>query len=300
MKVMDNLIFVAWSDKYCRGGRPGYAINTCDDPETELVETPETGCAVYCTGSPDEDSQICTADYPGDDAYWQDDIYGVGGPQRSVSYEDYPELGEVPYSCVWAARGVMDTDPDSETVGEVQWFKPERITSGRRDAFQIMVGSGDDVAFATVWQEDPKGLRSGEGDGPGDGWSGSNTNNKSDIWYSYITAEDFGRIDANYPVGGHGDNDDFVDTDAELAGRVKALVPMSLPVRVSDNEICSLQNILAEAAAKRASMTGKARVPTASVGLSKVSVRRMRRDSIRCANTPCPWPIPRAKSMTFA
>ena len=34
--------------------------------------------------------------------------------------------------------------------------------------------------------------------------------------------------------------------DTELAGRVKALVPMSLPVRISDNEICSLQNIRVE------------------------------------------------------
>jgi hypothetical protein len=256
MKVMDNLIFVAWSDKYCRGGRPGYAINQCDDPETELVETPETGCAVYCTSNPDEDAQVCTADYPGDDAYWRDDLYGVGGPQRSVSYEDYPELGEVPYSCVWAARGVMDTDPDSATAGEVQWFKPERLTSGRRDAFQITVGSGDDVAFAVVWQEDPKGLRSGEGDGPGDGWSGSNTNNKTDIWYSYITAGDFALVDEDYPTAIHGDGD-VVDTDAELAGRVKALVPMSLPVRISDNEICSLQNILAEGGGEESEHDGE-------------------------------------------
>ena len=80
---------------------------------------------------------MCTTDYPGDDAYWQDDLYGVGGPQRSVIYEDYPEMGEVPYSCVWTARGVVEPD------GDVQWFKPERLTSGRRDAYQLFAGAGD-------------------------------------------------------------------------------------------------------------------------------------------------------------
>ncbi len=133
-----------------------------------------------CAATPREGT-VCTTDYPGDDAYWADDLFGVGGPQRSVIYEDYPEMGEVAFSCVWTARGVIELD------GTVQWFKPERLTSGRRDATQLFAGAGEDVAFAVVWQEDPKGLVPGEGDGPGDGWSGSNTNNKTDIWYSYIT-----------------------------------------------------------------------------------------------------------------
>ena len=74
------------------------------------------------------------------------------------------------------------------------------------------------MAFAIVWQEDPKGLMPGEGDGPGEGWSGANTHNKADVWYSYITLSDFGKIDYDYPAGGHGDNDDLVDLDPELAG----------------------------------------------------------------------------------
>ena len=74
-----------------------------------------------------------------------------------------------------------------------------------------------------------------EGEGPGEGWSGANTHNKADVWYSYITLADFARVDYDYPAGGHGDNDDLVDLDPELTGRVKALVPMSLPVRISDN-----------------------------------------------------------------
>ena len=238
LKVKDNMIFVAWTDKYCRGGRPGYAINLCDDPATDVVETPATGCAVYCTGNTLEGTEVCTADYPGDDAYWKDDIFGVSGPQRSVIYEDYPEMGEVAFSCVWTARGLIEP-----ATGDIVWFKPERVTSGRRDAYQLFAGAGDDVAFAIVWQEDPKGLMPGEGDGPGEGWSGANTHNKADIWLSYITEKDFAKIDYDYPVFGHGDNLDLVDLDSELAGRVKALVPMSLPVRISDNEICSAENM---------------------------------------------------------
>ncbi len=235
LKVKDNMIFVAWTDKYCRGGRPGYAITVCPDTNGDGLPDACQVCRETAEGT------ICTDDYAGDDAYWQDDLFGVGGPQRSVIYEDYPEMGEVPYSCVWTARGVVIPE-----TGEVQWFKPERLTSGRRDAFQLFAGAGTDVGFAIVWQEDPKGLVPGEGDGPGDGWGGASTNNKTDIWYSYITLSDFDQIDYDYPAGGLGDNDDIVDTDPELAGRVKALVPMSLPVKISDNDMCSLENINAE------------------------------------------------------
>ncbi|MCJ7603251.1 MAG: choice-of-anchor O protein [Desulfobulbaceae bacterium] len=241
LHIKDNKIFVAWTDKFCRGGRPGYAITTCDDPDTPEVETPETGCQLVCTGSEDEETSVCELDYPGDDAYWEDDIFGVGGPQRSVTYDpvDWPEMGEVPYSCVWAARGTIEP-----STGEVKWFKPERLTSGRRDAHQLFAGAGTGVGFAIVWQEDPKGLMPGEGDGPGEGWSGANTNNKTDIMYSYITLSDFDKIDLTYVSHEHGDVlDDIVDTDLELAGRVKALVPMSLPVKISDNDVCNLENM---------------------------------------------------------
>lgn len=234
LEVQDNMIFVAWTDKYCKGGRPGYAITKCDDTDGDGTPEPCTVCRTTAEGV------VCTPDYPGDDAYFKEDLFGVAGPQRSVLYEDYPEKGEVPYSCVWAARGVLD-----ETSGDVKWYKPERVTSGRRDAFQLVAASHADVGFAIAWQEDPKGLMPGEGDGPGEGWSGANTHNKADIWLSYLKKEDFAAVDPYYPTGGHGDGD-LVDDDPELGNRVKALVPMSMPVKVSDNDICSLENMLAE------------------------------------------------------
>ena len=236
LKVKDNKIFVAWTDKYCRGGRPGYAIKVCEELD---VDTDGDGVFDTCNVCRETDEgTFCNPDYPGDDVYWQDDLFGAGGPQRSVIYEDYPEMGEVAFSCVWTARGVIEAES-----GDIQWFKPERLTSGRRDAFQLFAGAGTDVAFAIVWQEDPKGLMPGDGEGPGDGWSGANTHNKADVWYSYITLDDFDKVDEEYPAGGHGDNDDLVDLDPELVGRVKALVPMSLPVRITDNEVCSAENM---------------------------------------------------------
>jgi hypothetical protein len=232
LKVKDNMIFVAWTDKFCRGGRPGYAITVCPDTNGDGEPDPCEICRETDEGTK------CTIDYPGDDAYYQDDLFGAGGPQRSVIYDDYPEMGEVAFSCVWTARGVIDP-----ATGGIQWFKPERLTSGRRDAFQLFAGAGTSAGFAIVWQEDPKGLVPGEGDGPGDGWSGANSNNKTDVWYSFITLSDFAEVDYDYPAGGHGDNDDIVDTDPELAGRVKAMVPMSLPVKISDNDVCSFENM---------------------------------------------------------
>jgi hypothetical protein len=234
LKVKGNKIFVAWTDKYCNGGRPGYAITVCD---TLDVDSDGDGVADTCEICRETDEGTkCANDYRGDDHYWQDDLFGVAGPQRSVFYEDFPQLGEVSYSCVWTSRAIVEPD------GNIQWFKPERLTSGRRDAYQLFAAAGTGAGFAIVWQEDPKGLMTGEGHGPGDGWSGANTHNKADIWYSYITLEDFGKIDTGYPAGEFGEQD-FVDSDPDMIGRVKALVPMSLPVRVSDNEVCSLENM---------------------------------------------------------
>jgi hypothetical protein len=215
-QVKGNNILVAWTSKYCNGGRPAYAI----DPED---------------------------DYPYDDPYYTEDIWGVAGPQRSHDYTEdgFPEVGEVPYSCVWAARGTIVTQGminsggfwADKAVGEIVWFKPERLTSGRRDANQVFMGGADGAGFAIAWQEDPEGLRPGSAAGPGPGWGGATTNHKTDIWYSYITMADFRKIDVNFVAGG--------DPEHEIEGRPKALVPMSLPVRVTDNDVVNSDNIMA-------------------------------------------------------
>ena len=246
-QVQGNKIMIAWTSKFAKGGKPRYAINLCDDPATEEVETPETGCAVYCKGKVEDGTYECEADYPYDDLYWQDDIWGVSGPQRSHDYTDdgYLEVGEVPYSAVWVARGIIATQADvdkgvGDFVGDIVWFKPERLTSGRRDANQAFMGGANGAGFAVAWQEDPDGLRPGEAKGPGAGWGGATTNHKTDIWYSYITWADFAKVDSNFVSGGDPQHD-FGD---DHEGRPKALVPMSLPVRISDNDVVNTDNMM--------------------------------------------------------
>jgi hypothetical protein len=248
-QVKGNKIIVAWTSKFAKGGKPRYSITTCDDPTTPEIETadPETGlCRITCHG--EGDNEVCEPDYPYDDPYYADDIWGVSGPQRSVDYTDqgYPEVGEVPYSAVWVARAVIATQSDVDNglgtfVGDIVWFKPERLTSGRRDANQNFCGGADGAGFAVTWQEDPEGLRPGEAKGPGPGWGGATTNHKTDIWYSYITWADFATVDWNFEPGGDPEHD-----DPDFTGRPKALVPMSLPVRVSDNDVVNTHNMWIE------------------------------------------------------
>lgn len=220
-QVKGNKVLAAWSSKFCKGGKPGYAIDLEDD-------------------------------YTYDDPYYVEDIWGVGGPQRSHDYTEdgFPDVGELPYSCVWVARGIVATQGDVDKgvgtyAGDVVWFKPERLTSARRDALQLFMGGGGGAGFALAWQEDPAGLRPGKEAGPGHGWSGATTNHKTDIWYSYITWADFAKVDTNFVLSGDPEHDDL-----DFIGRPKALVPMSLPVRLSDNDVVNEKNLLNEVVAE--------------------------------------------------
>ncbi len=244
LKILDNKILAVWVSAFARGGNPRYAIVDCaqsDDPS-------------------------CIDDYLYDNEYYVEDIWGVRGHQGSVDYDEVDDvaemgIGEIPYSALWAARGVIVTQADLEngtfdsliveddpatgeidesrtvSVGDIIWFKPERLTSGRRDAYIPVVGATRGAGFAIAWQEDPSGLRPGKGKGPGEGWSGAISNHKTDIWYSFITADDFDLVDENFVPGG--------DPEAERpgVGRPKFLVPFSLPVRISDNDMLNTDTL---------------------------------------------------------
>ena len=80
----------------------------------------------------------------------------------------------------------------------------------------------------------------GKGRGPGAGMSGACVNHKTDIWYSYITMSDFRKIDMNFVSGGDPEH------DLDVTGRPKALVPMSLPMRLTDNDTVNTDNLLVE------------------------------------------------------
>ncbi|BBO92192.1 choice-of-anchor O protein [Desulfosarcina ovata] len=232
-QVKGNKVLVAWSSKYARGGKPRYAIKA-DDPETTDVDEGD--------------------EYPYDDPYAVDDIWGVAGPQRSHDYTEdgftdaaetpYAAL-EVPHSALWVCRGVIATANDvdngvGEFAGDIVWFKPERVTSGRRDVNQIFVGAAGSAGFAMVWQEDPNGVKPGKALGPGPGWGGATTSHKTDIWYSYLAWGDHTTVDENFVAGGDPEH------ELDVVSRPKALVPMSLPVRLTDNDVVNTDNIMVE------------------------------------------------------
>ena len=110
--------------------------------------------------------------------------------------------------------------------GTIVWSKPERLTSGRRDAFQL-VASAHNKAWALAWQEDPRGLRVGEASGPGDGMSGATVNHKTDIWYSYLSESDF---------------PGWEDDPGSSRMNIRENKTFSAPVRVTDNAACKVEH----------------------------------------------------------
>ena len=223
-QVKSNLIAVSWTDKFCSAGQPAYSACNVDDNGNPILG---------------EDGKCIDPVYP--------DLYGVAGSQGSIDYDADPEteplgLGEVPYSCVWAARATMNRlgykDPLLKPVFQI--YKAERLTSGTRDALQIFMGGGGGAGFAMAWQEDPDGLRPGSGAGPGDGFSGATTNNQTDVWYSWVGwGQKFFAIDPDDVSSG-----DPQDQNEDGTPRVRALYPFSVPVRITDNASCNADNYL--------------------------------------------------------
>ena len=182
MAVEGNNILVAWNDKYCPSGNPFDLIQDVD-------------------------------------GNYSSDVFAVNGSQGSIDYEaivspNGKTVYEVPFSCVWTARGFFNP-----TDGNVTWHSPMQLTTGVRDSNHIWI-EGSEAGFALSWQEDTAGLRSGKGEGPGDGWSGATTNRGSDIWYTSIKLDDF-------------DDANITDT------KPKSINNFHYPVRITDNEKCS-------------------------------------------------------------
>lgn len=163
-------------------------------------------------GHPDLLADPRSVDFPGDSdkpnvfnvgnqiiVTWGDK-YCPGGEQRFVTY---PELNGVtiPYSCMYVARLRWDT-PSQQLI--TSWpgglpYRTEQLSSGLRDIKQD-ANRGNSSAFVINWQEDPMGLKLGEADGPGDGASGANVNNGTDIWYTNLQTSLFNTGDWLDPV----------------------------------------------------------------------------------------------------
>ena len=199
MAVSGNKIAVAWLDKWCQKADP---FGLDDDPENIVEDyfkvNGNQGAINY--------NLPCTVDDP-------DALDYNCAPNGKAVYE-------VPYSCVWTARGEFVQDEDTQLWG-IEWRSPQQLTSGARDANKIAIAASA-VGFAYVWQEDPEGLRAGKGAGPGHGWSGATTNHGADIWFSKINMDDYLLV-----------VDDTVET------KWVPLVNYDYPVRITDNEKCN-------------------------------------------------------------
>ena len=241
-QVEGNKVVAAWISRFCESGAPLYSWLD-EEKDGLLTAYPELDHPVNVDGGTDPDGFY---------QLYMDDIFTVGGTQKSVDYTEqgFPEVGEIPYGCVWVARGTLEQDLDEsgtplfnsvgDPVYDITWRASERLTSGRRDPHQINITSAPGAGFIIEWQEDPQGLRPGKGLGPGEGWSGAIANSKTDLWYTYIDLDHFNDVcldavaDVYCTVGTLADF-----TTSELFGtKPKAAVPFAMPVRLTDNSQC--------------------------------------------------------------
>ena len=240
-----NKVLVAWPSRFCEQGQPAYQMTAPTNPDlerlqavTEFIRNGDADLGVQ--GLPG-----FTSPFDGDavDDLYLVDAFGVAGSQGSIDFADeaYPQAGVVPFGCVWTARGVLLPGDDPRTADAVEqshmvWTKAERLTSGRRDPNRIEVKAVKDAGFVITWQEDPEGLRPGQGLGPGEGWSGAVAHKQTDVWYSFINWEYFDIVETadstTVPIN-------IMDHDLTLSGRPQVFVPMAVPMRLTNNGKCN-------------------------------------------------------------
>jgi len=229
--TVGNKTLVAWPSRFCQQGQPTYSYAWDGDDEGLSEEQLAKRDALVSLLGISLDSDL-----------YLTDLFGVAGSQRSIDFatEGYPQAGEVPFGCVWTARGILlpGDDPRTDEVEEsyTVWTKPERLTSGRRDPNRIEVAGVSGAGFVVTWQEDPDGLRPGQGEGPGEGWSGAVAHDKTDIWYSFIPWQYFDLLEN--PDDPAGEPIDAPEFDLLLTGRPQVYVPMAIPMRLSNNDKC--------------------------------------------------------------
>ncbi|MBT8399097.1 MAG: glycoside hydrolase [Rhodothermia bacterium] len=153
--------------------------------------------------------------------------YCAGGEQRFIVY---PELNgiTIPYSCLHAARLVWNPKTKAFNTYDA-WaglpYKTEQLTTGIRDVKQD-AHRGNKFAHVANWQEDPLGLKLGEGAGPGHGASGANVNHGTDIWFAHLPV-----LNAE---GTGPDTARFVNESWSVPVRVTSNVFMSGPLQGRD------------------------------------------------------------------
>jgi hypothetical protein len=227
-------VLVAWPSRYCSAGQPNYSLPTSNPARLDAI-------AAYLG---------IDLETPSPDDLYLTDMYGVAGQQGSIDYgedrfEQNQPVGEVPFACLWTARGVLveGDDPRTTEASEasyLRWFKAERLTSGRRDVNRIETVCVAGAGCAITWQEDPEGLRPGQGEGPGEGWSGAIANSQTDVWYSYIPWASFDLVQDETDATNILTFQEFLD--AGITTKPQVGIPMAMPMRVTDNARCNVAN----------------------------------------------------------
>jgi len=230
--VAGNKVLVAWPSRFCGQGQPAYSI-AWDGDDEGLTEDQLAK----------RNALVDLLDIDLEEDLYLTDLFGVAGAQGSIDFADegYPQAGVVPFGCVWTARGILLPGDDLKTEDVVEtsymvWTKAERLTSGRRDPNRIEVQGVAGAGFVITWQEDPDGLRPGQGEGPGEGWSGAVAHDKTDIWYSFIPWAYFDLLED--PAAPAGEPIVAEAFDLSLTGRPQAYVPMAVPMRMTNNDKC--------------------------------------------------------------
>ncbi len=231
-----NQVLIVWVSTFCGGGSPAYAMS--DEEQALLADYLVEAGAIT-------DAAACTDGDPLTPCTYLEDAFGVSGSQgvqsaTDLADEGYPLVGDLPFSCAWAARGVMLPPAEEGGLSTFTWFKAERLSSGVRSANRPEAVCVKGAGCVVTWQEDPEGIRPGEGEGPGEGWSGAVAHHQTDTWYSYIDWVDFGLVaDGTYGTF-YAETGDLVTWVAENAsGAPQAAVPMSVPMRLTDNAMCT-------------------------------------------------------------
>lgn len=220
------------SDGTMRPARDLFVTRSVDDGSTWSQPVNISNTAGLTSISADHDGDPLTAEIPfhGDSQKpniinngknilisWVD-FFVPGGAQRTVTY---PQFGftEIPYGATYCVRS---------SDGGLTWSAPEILSNGDRDAKQD-VTKASSAGFLVTWQEDPKGLQPGDADGPGEGGSGANVSNGTDIWYTALRTSDFiagtpfpggQRVTNNFTMT---DNDGF-ETGREGAARANSFL----------------------------------------------------------------------------
>jgi hypothetical protein len=86
ISIKGNYILAVWQSKFCRGGRPAYSIQVCPEKDIDTNGDGVPDSCIMCSG--EGENEHCDVDDTSDDQYYVDDIWGVGGPQRSHDYTE--------------------------------------------------------------------------------------------------------------------------------------------------------------------------------------------------------------------